>query len=183
MSEIKIFHLGDFALESGATLPGAFLAYKTFGDAPGAGRPAVVYPTWFSGAIADNEWLVGDDMALSPRRYFVVIPALFGNGESTSPSNSGAGDGKGIEGGRAAPFPDVTFADNVRAQHRLLTEGLGLSRVRAVLGWSMGMCLCFLCSALLMSTCLVHSLCVARFFFVGLLTYLPGLILCNSISI
>ncbi|KAK7740434.1 hypothetical protein SLS62_011115 [Diatrype stigma] len=128
-SETQRFLLGDFPLQSGATLRDAFVAYKTFGD---RSLPAVVYPTWFSGAIAANEWLVGDDMALSPRKYFIVIPALFGNGESTSPSNysnSGAAAGK---------FPDVTFYDNVKAQHRLLTEGLGIKSVKAVLGWSMG---------------------------------------------
>lgn len=133
-SEIKTFPLGDFALQSGATLPGAFIAYKTFGDAS-ASLPAIVYPTWFSGAIADNEWLIGDDMALSPRRYFIVVPALFGNGESTSPSNSGSSI---MEGVPRRPFPDVTFYDNVKAQHRLLTEGLGIKGVKAVLGWSMG---------------------------------------------
>ena len=122
------FPLGDFVLRSGATLPGAWLAYRTYGDP--ALPEAVVYPTWFSGRLADNAWLVGPGRALDPARYFIVVPALLGNGESTSPSNwSRAG---------LAPFPEVTFEDNVRAQHRLLTEGLGRQRVRAVLGWSMG---------------------------------------------
>jgi pimeloyl-ACP methyl ester carboxylesterase len=52
---------------------------------------------------------------------------LFGNGQSTSPSNSDL-----------KPFPRVTFFDNVRAQHTLVTEHLGIKRARAVLGWSMG---------------------------------------------
>lgn len=155
-SEIKTFPLGDFALQSGATLPGAFIAYKTFGDAS-ASLPAIVYPTWFSGAIADNEWLIGDDMALSPRRYFIVVPALFGNGESTSPSNSGSSI---MEGVPRRPFPDVTFYDNVKAQHRLLTEGLGIKGVKAVLGWSMGTCACVrihVCLCVCVCVCLWHS--------------------------
>ncbi|KAI1340947.1 Alpha/Beta hydrolase protein [Xylariaceae sp. FL0016] len=122
---VKIFELGDFVLKSGVTLPGAYIAYKTYGD---PGSPAVVYPTWYSGVIADNEWLIGEDMTLSPKDYFIVVPALFGNGQSKSPSNSPD----------LRPFPDVTFFDNVTAQHRLVTEELGITHLRAVLGWSMG---------------------------------------------
>lgn len=36
------------------------------------------------------------------------------------------------------PFPDITFKDNVTAQYRLVTEHLGITHARAVLGWSMG---------------------------------------------
>ncbi|OHW97724.1 homoserine o-acetyltransferase [Colletotrichum incanum] len=124
MIDIKKFVLGDFKLQNGEILPGAWIAYKTFGE---PSLPAVVYPTWFSGAIADNEWLVGDDKTLNPSKYFIIIPALFGNGQSISPSNSDIN-----------PFPDVSFYDNVRAQHQLVTEELKIKHLRAVLGWSMG---------------------------------------------
>ncbi|KAI3401986.1 hypothetical protein diail_3960 [Diaporthe ilicicola] len=124
--EIKLHDLGDFTLASGVVLPKAFIAYKTFGS---PSNPAIIYPTWFSGSIADNEWLIGGDRALSPAKYFIIIPALFGNGQSSSPSNTARG---------GAPFPDVTFRDNVTAQHRLVTEGLGVRHARMVLGWSMG---------------------------------------------
>ncbi|KAH0423883.1 homoserine acetyltransferase family protein [Colletotrichum camelliae] len=124
MSEIKKYTLGDFQLQNGEVLPSAWIAYKTFGD---PSLPAVVYPTWYSGAIADNEWLVGDDKTLSPKDYFIIIPALFGNGQSISPSNSDVN-----------PFPDITFYDNVRAQYELVTKELKIKHIRAVLGWSMG---------------------------------------------
>jgi len=78
--------------------------------------------------ISSNEWLIGKDLVLNPSKYYIIIPALFGNGQSTSPSNS--------EENR--PFPDVTFYDNVRAQHKLVTEHLGVKHAKAVLGWSMG---------------------------------------------
>ncbi|KAI1815015.1 homoserine acetyltransferase family protein [Poronia punctata] len=125
MAEYKTFHLGDFALQSGKILENAFIAYKTFGNPK---NPAIVYPTWYSGLISHNEWLIGKDMALSPERYFIIIPALFGNGQSTSPSNFGG----------PRPFPLVTMFDNVTAQYRLVTEGLGVGHLRAVAGWSMG---------------------------------------------
>ncbi|KAL7930744.1 Alpha/Beta hydrolase protein [Trichoderma chlorosporum] len=123
----KIFKLGDFKLVSGETIPDAFIAYKTFGD---ASSPAIIYPSWFSGSIADNEWLVGEDKALDPRRYFIIIPAMFGNGQSSSPSNTHREPLK--------PFPNITVKDNVTAQHRLVTEELGVKHARMVLGWSMG---------------------------------------------
>jgi pimeloyl-ACP methyl ester carboxylesterase len=71
--------------------------------------------------------LIGEDHVLNPKKYFIIITALFGNGQSTSPSNS-----------TIRPFPKVTFFDNVRAQHKLVTEHLGVKHARAVLGWSMG---------------------------------------------
>ncbi|WAO92450.1 Hypothetical protein NCS54_00995900 [Fusarium falciforme] len=123
MEGIKTFSLGDFELQNGV-LPNAWIAYKTFGD---PSLPAVLYPSWFSGAIYDNEWLIGDDKTLNPAKYFIIIPALFGNGQSTSPSNSDI-----------SPFPQVSFYDNVRAQHQLVTKGLGIKHLHAVLGWSMG---------------------------------------------
>ncbi|RDA90425.1 hypothetical protein CP533_5236 [Ophiocordyceps camponoti-saundersi (nom. inval.)] len=124
MTDYETHQLGDFPLESGQVLVGAFIAYKTYGS---PSLPCIIYPTWFSGKISDNEWLIRQDGALSPRRYFIVVPALFGNGQSSSPSNTSL-----------RPFPRVTMRDNVTAQHRLLTDVLAVRRVRCVLGWSMG---------------------------------------------
>ncbi|KAI0525381.1 Alpha/Beta hydrolase protein [Xylaria bambusicola] len=125
MAEFEIFNLGDFGLQSGFTLRDAFIAYKTVGD---ASNPAIVYPTWYSGLISDNEWLIGEDKTLNPKKYFIIIPALFGNSQSTSPSNTP----------EPRPFPSITMLDNVTAQYRLVTEKLGVTHLKAVLGWSMG---------------------------------------------
>ncbi|KAI9810075.1 MAG: hypothetical protein M1827_006686 [Pycnora praestabilis] len=121
----QTFQLGDFKTQSGEIIPEAFIAYKTFGDSK---SPAVVYPTWYSGSISDNVWLIGEDKTLNPQKYFIIIPALFGNGQSSSPSNHAT----------AKPFPNCAFYDNVRAQHILVTRHLGIKHLRAVLGWSMG---------------------------------------------
>ncbi|KAK6080075.1 hypothetical protein SCUP234_05431 [Seiridium cupressi] len=125
MADIKIFSLGDLKLQAGGEIPNAFIAYKTFGD---SSNPAIIYPTWYSGGISANEWLIGDSMALSNKKYYIIIPALLGNGESSSPSNTPD----------LRPWPDVTFYDNVKAQYRLVTEGLGVKHAKCVLGWSMG---------------------------------------------
>ncbi|KAK2740430.1 hypothetical protein FQN55_008886 [Onygenales sp. PD_40] len=122
--DFETFALGDWKLQSGDTIPNAHIAFKTFGDPK---LPAVVYPTWFSGLISDNLWLVGKDKELSPEKYFIIIPALFGNGQSSSPSNTAFGK----------EFPRVTFYDNVRAQHELVTKHLKITHLRAVVGWSM----------------------------------------------
>ncbi|CAK7254721.1 MULTISPECIES: alpha/beta fold hydrolase [unclassified Shinella] len=129
--DYEIFELGDFALQNGAILREAKLAYKTFGTLNAAKDNAILYPTWYSGQHYDNEWLVGPGMALDPGRYFIIIPNMFGNGLSSSPSNT-------PEPYNAARFPKVTAYDNVRAQHRLVTEHLGISHLRLVTGWSMG---------------------------------------------
>ncbi|EDO04926.1 hypothetical protein SS1G_07410 [Sclerotinia sclerotiorum 1980 UF-70] len=123
---VQRYSLGNWKLQSGQEIPDAHIAYKTFGD---PGSPAIIYPSWFSGAIADNEWLIGETQALNPRKYFIIITALFGNGESSSPSNTPLS---------LSPFPKVTFYDNVRAQHKLLTIHLQITHARAVIGWSMG---------------------------------------------
>ncbi|PNY25587.1 Homoserine O-acetyltransferase [Tolypocladium capitatum] len=127
MADYKTYELGNFVLQSGDTIEKAFVAYKTYGD---ASNPAIIYPTWFSGLISDNEWLIGDNMALSPQRFFIIVPALFGNGQSSSPSNTPRDP--------SLPFPNVTVCDNITAQHQLVTKGLGVTHARCILGWSMG---------------------------------------------
>ncbi|KAJ5491387.1 hypothetical protein N7539_002954 [Penicillium diatomitis] len=124
-SDFETYKLGDWELQSGGKIEDAHIAFKAFGD---RNLPAIVYPTWFSGTIADNVWLVGEDKTLNPKEYFIIITALFGNGQSSSPSNQS----------QPKPFPTVTFYDNVRAQHELVTKHFGITHLRAVVGWSMG---------------------------------------------
>lgn len=131
MPDYEIFELGDFALQSGATLRNAKLAYKTYGTLNAAKSNVIVYPTWYSGQHYDNEWLIGDGMALDPQTYFIIVPNMFGNGLSSSPSNT-------PEPYNKARFPHVTFYDNVRAQHQLVTEQFGIEKIALVVGWSMG---------------------------------------------
>ena len=130
-SDYETYDLGDFTLQSGATLRPCTLAYKTFGSLNAAKDNVIVYPTWYSGQHYDNEWLVGDGMALDPQSNFIIIPNMFGNGLSSSPSNT-------PEPYNAARFPHITAYDNVRAQHRLVTEKFGIERIKLVTGWSMG---------------------------------------------
>lgn len=131
MVDYKIFELGDFTLQFGATVRNAKLAYKTYGNLNADKSNVIVYPTWYSGQHYDNEWLIGEGMALDPQKYFIIIPNMIGNGLSSSPSNT-------PEPYNKARFPNVTFYDNVRAQHKLVTEVFGINKIALVTGWSMG---------------------------------------------
>lgn len=129
--DYQIFELGDVALQSGLTLRNAQLAYKTYGRLDAAHSNVIVYPTSYGAQHYDTEWLIRPGRALDPERYFIIIPNMFGNGLSSSPSNVGPPHDRGR-------FPGVTVADNVRMQHRLLGDQLGIERVALVYGWSMG---------------------------------------------
>ena len=131
MTDYEIFELGNLVLQSGATLRGAKLAYKTFGRLNAAKDNVIVFPTFYGGQHYQNEAVIGPGRALDPEKYFIVVPNMLGNGLSSSPSNTPAGYGR-------ARFPGVTLYDNVTSQHRLLTEQFGIERIAMVTGWSMG---------------------------------------------
>ncbi len=131
MADYEVFELGDVVLQSGITLHGARLAYKTYGILSPSRDNVIVMPTYYSGQHLDTEAMMGAGRALDPARYFIVVPNMFGNGLSSSPSNTPSPLDR-------AAFPNVTIYDNVVCQHRLLTEHLGIDRVRMVVGFSMG---------------------------------------------
>ncbi|UDL94754.1 alpha/beta fold hydrolase [Lichenihabitans sp. PAMC28606] len=125
-SDTGRFVLGDLTLQSGDKLPNATLSWKTYGTLSPAKDNVVVYPTSYSAQHADQDWLIAPDKVLDPTRWFVIAPDMFGNGLSSSPSNT-------------PDYPAVvTTADNVRAQKRLLAEVFGIERVASVYGFSMG---------------------------------------------
>jgi len=131
MADYETFELGDVVLQCGQTLRGAKMAYKTYGKLNDAKDNVIVYPCWYSGTHLENEWLIGESMALDPRKYFIIVPNIFGNGLSSAPSNTAAPY-------NASRFPNVTAYDNVVQQHRLVTEKFGISKIKLVTGWSMG---------------------------------------------
>lgn len=138
----EFFELGDLALQKGGVIPDARLGYVTLGELNAARDNVVVCPTWFTASPSDVAfWMTGPDRALDPERYFIVAPSHFGAGVSSSPSNTPPPFDRGR-------FPHVTTYDNVAAQHRLLTEHLGVERIRLVTSWSMGACQSYAWAAL-----------------------------------
>ncbi len=131
VSDHEIYNLGDLLLQSGETLHSARLAYRTWGVLDAKRSNCIVFPTYYGGDHDSNARMIGASSALDPARWFIVVPNLFGNGVSSSPSNT-----LGVGGG--AGFPRISIYDNVMAQHRLITRRLGVRRVALATGWSMG---------------------------------------------
>src|SRR6202021_3267201 len=83
--DYEIYDLGDVKLQKGATLRDCKLAFKTFGTLNAAKDNVIVYPTWYSGQHYDNEWLIGEGRARAPKKYFITIPTIVGEGCSCTP--------------------------------------------------------------------------------------------------
>jgi homoserine O-acetyltransferase len=130
MIDYQVFELGNVVLQSQMTLREARLAYKTYGVLNSDKSNVIVCPTYFGGQHYELEWFIRPGNALDPSRYFIVIPNMFGNGLSSSPSNMPAP----FNFGR---YPNVTMTDNVRMQQRLLSEVFGIERIALVTGTSM----------------------------------------------
>ena len=131
------FVIRDFRFASGETLPELRLHYTTLGsparDAAGVVRNAVLilHGTGGSGRAFLNApfggVLFGPGRLLDADRHYLILPDGIGHGQSGKPSD-----------GLRARFPRYTYADMVQAQHRLVTEGLGVNHLRLVMGTSMG---------------------------------------------
>ena len=125
------FTIHAFTTESKAVLPQAIVKYGTYGRLDAARDNAILLPSHYMADNTGYEWLIGAGKPLDPAKYFFVTSELFGNGHSSSPSNTPAPF--------AGPdFPVMTIRDNVQAVHRLLTEQFHITHLRAVIGFSMG---------------------------------------------
>lgn len=135
MAALKHHAVDTASLRVGNRLPELKLAYTTHGQLNRRGDNAILFPTYYTGTHTDNARLVGPGRALDTDKYFIVIPNLFGNGVSSSPSNTSAPFA-------AANFPVLTIHQNILAQQQLLKQ-LNVNRIRLALGWSMGGLQCY----------------------------------------
>ncbi|WP_229219845.1 alpha/beta fold hydrolase [Rugamonas fusca] len=122
--------LGDVTLENGAVIHDCQLGYRALGTLNAARDNAILVPTWHTGTSAQLLEVLGPQGLFDTAPYFVILVDALGNGVSCSPSNSASQHGKA--------FPAFTIRDMVASEHRLLTEKLGISHLRAVVGYSMG---------------------------------------------
>lgn len=129
--DYQYFDAGDVVLQSGRTFRRLKLAYKTFGRLNKDGSNVILYPTPYGAQHMDTEFMIRSGGALDPDKYFIVIPNLFGNGLSSSPSNTPYPD----TGDR---YPHVTMYDGVHVQKRMLSELWGIKKIALIYGWSMG---------------------------------------------
>ena len=129
----NILNLGNFQFQSSEILPNAKLAYKTYGELNSQRDNAILIPVPVNGTheTAAEIHMAGEGRSISADRHFIIIPDMFGNGLSSSPSNAD-------DPFQGPNFPAVTIYDNVKAQHELVTETLGISKLKLVTGFSMG---------------------------------------------
>lgn len=125
------FTITDFRTESGVTLPRATVVYGTYGHLNAARDNVVLLPSHYMANHHGYEWLIGPGLALDTTKLFLVATELFGNGQSSSPSNT-------PEPYRGPRFPVTTIRDNVNAVHALLVNELHVEHLRAIIGFSMG---------------------------------------------
>ena len=117
-------------LVSGAQIEHCRLGYRTYGRLNADRSNAVLFPSWFSGTSESLRGVVGPSGLVDPAKYFLITVDAFGDGVSSSPSNSPTQHGPA--------FPAFTIQDMVNAEHRLAAETLGLKHLHAVMGISMG---------------------------------------------
>lgn len=127
----KTFWLNDFLLESGVTLPKAYIKYVTYGSLNKNKSNAILLPSWYGADYNGYNFLLGKGKSLDTTKYFVIHSELFSNGHSSSPSNTPPPY-------HGQHFPFTSIRDNVRATFELVTKRLGLIRLKAVVGFSMG---------------------------------------------
>jgi homoserine O-acetyltransferase len=128
----ELFEPGNFPLEDGGCIYDLKLGYAVHGTLNARKDNAILFPTWYSGTSKLLEQIyIGPGRALDPERYCIIVVNQIGNGISSSPHNT-------PPPWNMAKFPRVRIADDVRAQHRLVTERFGLEQLALVVGGSMG---------------------------------------------
>jgi homoserine O-acetyltransferase/O-succinyltransferase len=125
------FVIQGFKTESGTVLPEAHVIYGTYGHLNANHDNVVLLPSHYLADYHGYEWLIGAGKALDTTKLFLVATELFGNGRSSSPSNT-------PEPYHGPRFPVMTIRDNVRAVHQLLTQELKITHLHALIGFSMG---------------------------------------------
>lgn len=131
------FIVRNFSFQSGETIPELTIHYRTIGqprrDADGVIRNGILILHGTGGTgrqfVSDTFGgrMFGNGQLYDAGRYFIILPDNIGHGQSSKPSD-----------GMRMKFPHYGYTDMVHLQHRLVTEGLGLSRLHLVTGTSMG---------------------------------------------
>ena len=121
--------LGNFVLDSGATVTDFSVSYAVHGDLLDESLPVAVVLCAIGSVHHRLDFLIGPDQALDPSRFRIIAIDAIGNGMTTSPSNSAHQAGM--------LFPKFSIRDMVRSQ-KLLLEALGVGEIEVVVGASMG---------------------------------------------
>ncbi|PID96021.1 MAG: homoserine O-acetyltransferase [Actinomycetales bacterium] len=142
----RFLEIGELSLERGGSLPGAWLAYETWGELNAAADNAIlvehaltgdshVVGTAGSGHPSPGWWdgLVGPGHPIDTDRWFVVAANVIGGCQGSTGPSSLAPDGRPW----GSRFPFVTIRDHVAAE-ALLADALNVRQWAMVIGGSMG---------------------------------------------
>ena len=129
----QMAHLGELKLEGGGVIPNLKMSYVTHGTLNAAKDNAILFLHGFGGNHHLIDHLIGPGRALDTDKYFVICSDQLGATQtgydhSTSPTNSGL----------KMRFPQYNHRDMVKAQHMLVTQGLGIPHLHAITGVSSG---------------------------------------------
>ncbi|MGO3886525.1 MAG: homoserine O-acetyltransferase MetX [Mycetocola sp.] len=146
VGERRFANLGPLQLEAGGTLPNVRLAYETWGTLSPTADNVVLLPHALTGDShvigaagpghrTPGWWddIVGPGLAINTDTYFVIAPNILGGCQGSTGPSSFAPDGR--EWG--SRFPYLTVRDQSNAMLALL-DSLGITRVAALIGGSMG---------------------------------------------
>jgi homoserine O-acetyltransferase len=117
-----------FALESGQSLPGVEVAYRTWGKLNANADNAVIVCHALTGSADAGEWwgdLFGSGKTLDPEKYYIVCSNVLGGCYGTSGPTSTGPDGHHW----GARFPQVSLRDQVHLQIEL-ADRLGIKGTR-----------------------------------------------------
>ena len=120
--------LDNFPLARGGVLKDAQITYRVHGEIEDG--TAIMLPHMYSGSMDSMAGFLSPDGPIDPDACAVITPAMLGAGASTSPTNAHPDQ-------CGAAFPTLATADDVAAQKALL-DHLGVSRLRLLVGFSMG---------------------------------------------
>jgi homoserine O-acetyltransferase len=129
----QIANLGEFHFEGGGVIPNLKMTYVTHGKLNAAKDNAILFQHGFATTHHGIDHMIGPGRPLDTNLYFIICPDALGatqtrSEHSTSPTNSGL----------KMAFPFYNGRDMIRAQHKLITEALGISHLLAVTGISSG---------------------------------------------
>ncbi len=122
-----VYQAGRFAFENGGEVPDMKVGYVTWGTLNAARSNAILLVPGTSGNRHGYDGHIGPGKTFDTDKYFVIGADPIGGGTSSSPKD-----------GLGTAFPRYTIRDMVRAEHDMVVNGLGIAKLLAVGGGSMG---------------------------------------------
>lgn len=121
----QFYTINNFKTSNGSVIKECKLGFRVYGKLNNQKSNAVLIPTWFGGKSTQKSFVAAPSGLADSSKNFIIIVDALGNGISSSPSNTDN-------------FPEISIVDMVNAEYELVTKKLGLNKLKAVMGISMG---------------------------------------------